>query len=73
MYCQVDFGWALPARWTHIISPYLCIFHQVIQKNQNLTSKMADPPSAAILAVYLDQAHELPVIIRFTFYYYGVC
>lgn len=36
-------------------------FLQVIQKNQNLTSKTADPPSAAILAVYLDQAHDLPV------------
>uniref|UniRef100_A0A8P4GDZ9 Extended synaptotagmin-like protein 1a n=1 Tax=Dicentrarchus labrax TaxID=13489 RepID=A0A8P4GDZ9_DICLA len=34
---------------------------EVIQKNQDLTSKTADPPSAAILAIYLDQAHELPV------------
>ncbi|XP_049921159.1 extended synaptotagmin-1 [Epinephelus moara] len=34
---------------------------EVIQKNQNLTSKTADPPSAAILAVYLDQAHALPM------------
>ena len=34
---------------------------QVIQTNQNLTSKTADPPSAAILAIYLDQAHALPV------------
>uniref|UniRef100_A0A3P8RVN9 Extended synaptotagmin 1 n=1 Tax=Amphiprion percula TaxID=161767 RepID=A0A3P8RVN9_AMPPE len=34
---------------------------EVIQKNQNLTSKTAEPPSAAILAVYLDQAHELPM------------
>ncbi|MEQ2165522.1 hypothetical protein GOODEAATRI_017690, partial [Goodea atripinnis] len=34
---------------------------EVIQKNQNLTAKTADPPSAAILAVYLDQAYELPV------------
>lgn len=37
------------------------LFFQVIQKNQNLTSKTADPPSAAILAIYLDQAHDLPV------------
>ncbi|KAM9855995.1 extended synaptotagmin-1 [Aulostomus maculatus] len=35
--------------------------NEVIQKNQDLTSKTADPPSAAILAVYLDQAHELPM------------
>ncbi|KAE8293469.1 Extended synaptotagmin-1 [Larimichthys crocea] len=34
---------------------------EVIQKNQNLTSKTADPPSAAILAIYLDQARELPM------------
>lgn len=34
---------------------------QVIQKNQNLTSKTTDPPSAAILAIYLDQAQDLPV------------
>lgn len=34
---------------------------EVIQKNQNLTNKTADPPSAAILAIYLDQAHALPM------------
>lgn len=34
---------------------------EVIQKNQNLTAKTAEPPSAAILAIYLDQAHELPM------------
>ncbi len=43
----------------------LFFFDQVIQKNQNLTSKTADPPSAAILAVYLDQAQELPVKLIF--------
>ncbi|KAM6929593.1 extended synaptotagmin-1 [Lycodopsis pacificus] len=34
---------------------------EVIQKNQNLSTKTADPPSAAILAIYLDQAHALPM------------
>ncbi|KAM4610096.1 extended synaptotagmin-1 isoform 2-T2 [Polymixia lowei] len=34
---------------------------EVIQRNQNLTSKTADPPSAAILAVYLDRAQDLPM------------
>ncbi|KAF7209848.1 extended synaptotagmin-1 [Nothobranchius furzeri] len=34
---------------------------EVIQKNQNLTTKTTDPPSAAILAIYLDQAYELPM------------
>lgn len=48
----------------HICASYcfrLSFRYQVIQKNQNLTSKTGDPPSAAILAVYLDQAYELPV------------
>ncbi|KAM4563855.1 extended synaptotagmin-1 [Odontesthes bonariensis] len=34
---------------------------EVIEKNQNVTTKTADPPSAAILAIYLDQAYELPM------------
>ncbi|XP_043968050.1 extended synaptotagmin-1 [Gambusia affinis] len=34
---------------------------EVVQKNQNLTAKTADAPSAAILAIYLDQAYELPM------------
>ncbi|KAK6308421.1 hypothetical protein J4Q44_G00216920 [Coregonus suidteri] len=33
---------------------------EVIQRNQNMTSKTADPPSAAILSVYLDRAQDLP-------------
>uniref|UniRef100_A0A8K9WPN0 Extended synaptotagmin-like protein 1a n=1 Tax=Oncorhynchus mykiss TaxID=8022 RepID=A0A8K9WPN0_ONCMY len=33
----------------------------VIQRNQNMTCKTADPPSAAILAVYLDRAQDLPM------------
>ena len=35
----------------------------MLQKNQNLTvsSKTPDPPSAAILTVYLDRAQDLPV------------
>ncbi|XP_052382916.1 extended synaptotagmin-1-like isoform X2 [Oncorhynchus keta] len=36
---------------------------QVLQRNKNLTvsSKTSDPPSAAILAVYLDKAEALPM------------
>lgn len=34
---------------------------EVIQRNQNLTSRTSDPPSAAILAVYLDRAQDLPM------------
>ncbi|KAJ8346813.1 hypothetical protein SKAU_G00282140 [Synaphobranchus kaupii] len=36
---------------------------QVLQRNKNLTisSKTADPPSAAILVIYLDRAQELPM------------
>uniref|UniRef100_A0A8C7DGF9 Extended synaptotagmin 1 n=1 Tax=Oncorhynchus kisutch TaxID=8019 RepID=A0A8C7DGF9_ONCKI len=35
--------------------------NEVIQRNQNMTCKTADPPSAAILAVYLDRAQDLPM------------
>ncbi|CAB1330122.1 unnamed protein product, partial [Coregonus sp. 'balchen'] len=38
--------------------PYAVL--RVIQRNQNMTSKTADPPSAAILSVYLDRAQDLP-------------
>ncbi|XP_060793413.1 extended synaptotagmin-1 [Neoarius graeffei] len=36
---------------------------EVLQKNENITTfgKTADPPSAAILIVYLDRAQELPM------------
>lgn len=49
----------LRLEWLSLLSSAdrLC---EVIQKNQNLTSRNADPPSAAILALYLDQAHALP-------------
>uniref|UniRef100_A0A4W5RJH8 Extended synaptotagmin-like protein 1a n=1 Tax=Hucho hucho TaxID=62062 RepID=A0A4W5RJH8_9TELE len=33
---------------------------EVIQRNRNMTCKTADPPSAAILSVYLDRAQDLP-------------
>ncbi|XP_046896617.1 extended synaptotagmin-1 [Hypomesus transpacificus] len=34
---------------------------EVIQRNRNVSCKTADPPSAAILAVYLDRAQDLPM------------
>ncbi|KAI4903465.1 hypothetical protein NFI96_015902 [Prochilodus magdalenae] len=34
---------------------------QVLKRNESMTSKTADPPSAAILAVYLDKAEALPM------------
>uniref|UniRef100_A0A6Q2Z213 Extended synaptotagmin-like protein 1a n=1 Tax=Esox lucius TaxID=8010 RepID=A0A6Q2Z213_ESOLU len=34
---------------------------EVIQRNQNVICKATDPPSAAILAVYLDRAQDLPL------------
>ncbi|XP_062400652.1 extended synaptotagmin-1 [Sardina pilchardus] len=34
---------------------------EVIKRNSTVTSKTADPPSAAILAVYLDKAEALPM------------
>uniref|UniRef100_A0A3Q4MZ00 Extended synaptotagmin-like protein 1a n=1 Tax=Neolamprologus brichardi TaxID=32507 RepID=A0A3Q4MZ00_NEOBR len=45
----------------HLRLEWLSLLSSVIAKNQNLTSKVAEPPSAAILAVYLDQAYELPM------------
>ncbi|XP_071228958.1 extended synaptotagmin-1-like isoform X2 [Salvelinus alpinus] len=33
---------------------------EVIQRNRNMTCKTGDPPSAAILSVYLDRAQDLP-------------
>ncbi|KAK1150993.1 extended synaptotagmin-1-like [Acipenser oxyrinchus oxyrinchus] len=34
---------------------------QVLQQNSILSTKISEPPSAAILAVYLDRAQELPM------------
>ncbi|KAL1020891.1 hypothetical protein UPYG_G00006050 [Umbra pygmaea] len=34
---------------------------EVIQRNQNVICRTTDPPSAAILAVYLDRAQDLPL------------
>uniref|UniRef100_A0A674B7U7 Extended synaptotagmin 1 n=1 Tax=Salmo trutta TaxID=8032 RepID=A0A674B7U7_SALTR len=33
---------------------------EVIQRNRNMTCKTGEPPSAAILSVYLDRAQDLP-------------
>ncbi|KAJ3587121.1 hypothetical protein NHX12_013511 [Muraenolepis orangiensis] len=49
----------LRLEWLSLL-PSAARLSEVIQRNQNLTSKTSDPPSAAILAVYLDQAHALP-------------
>lgn len=54
---------------SHIFLHFLFFFEsstlryllQIIQKNQSVTSKTADPPSSAILVVYLDKAEALPV------------
>lgn len=34
---------------------------QVLKRNESLSSKAGDPPSSAILVVYLDKAEALPV------------
>ncbi|XP_075966458.1 uncharacterized protein LOC142970246 [Anarhichas minor] len=34
---------------------------QIIKRNESITSKTADPPSSAILVVYLDKAEALPM------------
>uniref|UniRef100_A0A672I238 Extended synaptotagmin-like protein 1a n=1 Tax=Salarias fasciatus TaxID=181472 RepID=A0A672I238_SALFA len=65
---QDDFlGRDVPSGSVHLRLEWLSLLSsadrlsEVIQKNQNLTSKTADPPSAAILAIYLDQAFDLPM------------
>lgn len=37
------------------------ILPQILKRNESLTSKAGDPPSSAILVVYLDKAEKLPV------------
>lgn len=36
-------------------------FLQILKRNESLSNKAGDPPSSAILVVYLDKAEELPV------------
>ncbi|XP_056128792.1 extended synaptotagmin-1 [Lampris incognitus] len=50
----------LRLEWLSLL-PSAARLSEVIQRNKNLTSKTAEPPSAAILAVYLDQAQDLPL------------
>ncbi|CAL8366671.1 unnamed protein product [Lota lota] len=50
----------LRLEWLSLL-PSAARLSEVIQRNYNLTSKTSDPPSAAILAIYLDQAHALPL------------
>uniref|UniRef100_A0A8C5B331 Extended synaptotagmin-like protein 1a n=1 Tax=Gadus morhua TaxID=8049 RepID=A0A8C5B331_GADMO len=50
----------LRLEWLSLL-PSAARLSEVIERNYNLTSKTSDPPSAAILAVYLDQAHALPL------------
>ncbi|TNM89008.1 hypothetical protein fugu_005262 [Takifugu bimaculatus] len=47
-----------PARSHSNISVVLI---QVLKRNESITSNAGDPPSSAILVVYLDKAEELPV------------
>lgn len=37
------------------------ILPQTLKRNESVTSKAGDPPSSAILVVYLDKAEALPV------------
>lgn len=44
--------------------PFIALSHispQILKRNESLTKKSGDPPSSAILVVYLDKAEELPV------------
>ncbi|KAJ8397069.1 hypothetical protein AAFF_G00011230 [Aldrovandia affinis] len=52
----------LRLEWLSLL-PNIDQLEQVLQRNKNhaISSKTADPPSAAILAIYLDCAQELPM------------
>lgn len=39
----------------------LLFLSQILKRNESITSKAGDPPSSAILVVYLDKAEELAV------------
>lgn len=42
-------------------SNILVVLIQVLKRNESISSNAGDPPSSAILVVYLDKAEELPV------------
>lgn len=42
-------------------SNILLFLSQILKRKETITSKASDPPSSAILVVYLDKAEELPV------------
>lgn len=48
------------------ILPLFLSLSQVIKRNESVMSKTANPPSAAIVAVYLDKAEALPVSYSLT-------
>lgn len=47
-----------PARSQSNVS---AVFSQILKRNESITSEAGDPPSSAILVVYVDKAEELPV------------
>uniref|UniRef100_A0A3Q3F5X2 Extended synaptotagmin-like protein 1a n=1 Tax=Labrus bergylta TaxID=56723 RepID=A0A3Q3F5X2_9LABR len=51
----------VPSGSVHLRLEWLSLLSSGDRLSENLTSKTADPPSAAILAIYLDQAHALPM------------
>uniref|UniRef100_A0A674N3T3 Extended synaptotagmin 1 n=1 Tax=Takifugu rubripes TaxID=31033 RepID=A0A674N3T3_TAKRU len=53
----------VPSGSVHLRLEWLSLLSSAerLSENQNLTSKTEDPPSAAILAIYLDQAQDLPM------------
>uniref|UniRef100_A0A8C1ZVI4 Extended synaptotagmin-like protein 1b n=1 Tax=Cyprinus carpio TaxID=7962 RepID=A0A8C1ZVI4_CYPCA len=46
---------------------FFLFLSQVLKRNESVVSQTAKPPSAAILAVYLDKAEALPCICAFFF------
>uniref|UniRef100_A0A671Y6J9 Extended synaptotagmin 1 n=1 Tax=Sparus aurata TaxID=8175 RepID=A0A671Y6J9_SPAAU len=46
--------------WLSLLNLF-AILPQVLKRNESITNKAGDPPSAAILVVYLDKAEALPM------------
>lgn len=60
--CKTLWQWAVFKEWGRLnVLALLHSFPQILQRNESVTSKTADPPSSAILVVYLDKAEGLPV------------
>uniref|UniRef100_A0A8C2K0W6 Extended synaptotagmin-like protein 1b n=1 Tax=Cyprinus carpio TaxID=7962 RepID=A0A8C2K0W6_CYPCA len=61
---RISCSWFAPPS---IALNFFLFLSQVLKRNESVVSQTAKPPSAAILAVYLDKAEALPCICAFFF------